>query len=181
MQALACRLHQRQQAFHQEVMALAAFSRRFLGRIGKHIGGIDPVKAIRHQEMAAAILAFDAFQIGFGGFALRQGVKFASQSGKLARSSRQQRAHRHGDGAVPVVIENFGGIGNDPAETENIEIVEICPLGGIEIGIANIAPANDHGAAIGDPRLVVHAPVDASETQDEFQAAIEDVFPRSWD
>lgn len=142
-------------------MALVAFSRRFLRRIGKHIGGIDPVKAIRHQEMAAAILAFDALQIGFGGLAVRQGVKLASQSRKLARSSCQKRAHRHGNRAVPVIIEDFGGIGNDPAETEHIEIVEIRPLGGIKIGIANIAPADDERASVGNPRLVVHAPVDA--------------------
>lgn len=56
--------------------------------------------------------------------------------------------------------------------------MEIGPFGGIEIGVANITAANNHSASIGNPRLVVHAPVDASEPEDKFQASIQDVFPR---
>ncbi len=77
MQAVICCLHQRQQALHQEVVAVAAFSRCFFRRVGKHVGFIDPVQAVRHQEMSAAILVFDALEIGFGSLAFRQRSKLA--------------------------------------------------------------------------------------------------------
>ncbi|MNT23551.1 hypothetical protein D3C72_1589720 [compost metagenome] len=56
--------------------------------------------------------------------------------------------------------------------------MEIRALGGIEIGVANIASADDHGPPIGNPRLVMHAPVDASETQHQLDASMQHVFPR---
>ncbi len=77
VQAVACRLQQGQQAFHQEVVALPPFACRFFRRIGKHIHGIHPVHAVRHQEMISVILAFNALQIRFRGFAFWQGVQLA--------------------------------------------------------------------------------------------------------
>ena len=48
--------------------------------------------------------------------------------------------------------------------------------GGVEIGIADVASAEDGDAAVGDPGLVVHAPVDAPEAQDHFEPAQQRAF-----
>ncbi|MNF00643.1 hypothetical protein D3C80_1995060 [compost metagenome] len=66
-------------------MTLAAFARRLFRWVGEDIRRLDPVETVRHQEMVAAILAFDALQIGFCRFAFRQGIEFAPQSGEFAR------------------------------------------------------------------------------------------------
>jgi hypothetical protein len=52
------------------------------------------------------------------------------------------------------------GLLHHRTDRDQVEVAEAGVVAGIEIGIADIAPADDCHIAVHDVRLVVHAPVE---------------------
>ena len=83
----------------------------------------------------------------------------------LSQARRGKIANRLAQGAVPVLVEAVPQLFCHRADAEQVDIGEIQLRLGIEIFIAQIAPADDRHAVIGQPELVVHAPVLAREIE----------------
>ena len=75
--------------------------------------------------------------------------------------------HRVGGVAVPVLVEGLRRLLHHRADRDQVEVAEI-GVAGIEIGVADIAAADDGDVAVHDERLVVHAPVEPVRIQQEL-------------
>jgi hypothetical protein len=73
--------------------------------------------------------------------------------------------------AVPETVEDVARLLHGRPHQQQVGILEVDLLGGIEVLVADIAPADDGDAAIDDPGLVVHAPVQADRAQGHFHGA----------
>ena len=91
-------------------------------------------------------------------------IPFKSATRSLVPASRcgmlRVRAPCPWDGAIdrlaasgPESLEYCGGLLDGGAEQQYVEVAEI-GFRRIEIGVANVAPADDGDVAVGDPRLV---------------------------
>lgn len=68
-----------------------------------------------------------------------------------------QRLHGVGANIVPVAVEAARQILDDRAAGQDIEIDKITFIGGVKVGIAQIAPTNHGQGVVGHKQLVVHA------------------------
>ncbi len=86
-----------------------------------------------------------------------------------------QEVHELIDGlaerAVPVLVEAVAKLLGHRSYAEHIDIGEVQVRLGIEVFIAQVAPADDGHTAVGQPQLVVHAPVLARQVHQAPEAA----------
>ncbi|MNC64910.1 hypothetical protein D3C75_1151460 [compost metagenome] len=75
------------------------------------------------------------------------------------RFFRQELLDRLAQGAVPVLVETLSQLLGDRADTEQVDVGEVHVGLGIEILVAQIAPADNGHAVVRQPQLVVHASV----------------------
>ena len=83
----------------------------------------------------------------------------------LGKAQGDKIANRLAQCAVPVLVEAVTQLFCHRAYAEQVDIGEIQLRLGIEILVAQIAPAHDRHAVIGQPELVVHAPVLARKVE----------------
>jgi hypothetical protein len=88
---------------------------------------------------------------GFGVFLVELGLEL--EQVRLA----DQRLHGVGAHIVPVAVEAARQILDDGAAGQNIEIDKIAHIGGVKVGIAQVASANHGQGVVGHEQLVVHA------------------------
>ena len=70
-----------------------------------------------------------------------------------------QLIDRRAQGAVPVLIETVAELFSDRSDTQQVDVGEV-ELGlRVEVLVTQVAPADDGGAAVRQPQLVVHATV----------------------
>ena len=72
---------------------------------------------------------------------------------------RDEVIDRLAQGAVPVLVEAVTQLLGHRPDAEHVDVGEIQVGFGVEILVAQVAPANDGHAVIGQPQLVMHAPV----------------------
>ena len=152
--------------------AAAAGGLRLQRRVGRHHDVRAPV---RRQFVVAQSLCGgrggDPFQVdlcrGVGGFVGERGHQLV----QVFRRLRVQRLDRHRRAGVPEIVEDRAGVGHRRAEQEHVEVAEVHAASGVEVFVADVAAADQRDPAVDDPRLVVHAVVDAEETLHHFQQA----------
>jgi len=105
------------------------------------------------------------------GRAVGQAGDLAAQAAQAAPPAHGERANRQRRGAVPERIEDALRLPDHVAHQQQVEIVEVGGLGGVEVFVADVAAADDCQAAVGDPRLVVHAAVGAEGSQHQLERA----------
>ena len=90
---------------------------------------------------------------------------------QIARGrSRLECADGHDPRAVPEPIENRRSPTRHGTRAEHVEIAEVEVLAEAEVLVADVAPAEDHGAIVGHQHLVVHAPVHEIHATQEVDA-----------
>ncbi|MNF86076.1 hypothetical protein D3C84_684990 [compost metagenome] len=77
----------------------------------------------------------------------------------LRRSARQEFIDRLAQRTVPILVEAVAQLLGDRADAEHVDVGEIQVGLGIEILVPQVTAANDGGAVVRQPQLVVHAPV----------------------
>ncbi|MCY1295647.1 hypothetical protein D9M70_449960 [compost metagenome] len=97
----------------------------------------------------------------------------AGAAGQLVQAlhadRRHQPVHRVRRSAGPVAVEVVRHVGGGGADRNHVQVGEQHAVGGAEVFVADIAPADDRGDAVGGERLVVHAPVQAPEIGQEIE------------
>ncbi|MNI28993.1 hypothetical protein D3C73_827980 [compost metagenome] len=71
----------------------------------------------------------------------------------------QEFVDRLAQRAVPVLVETVAELLGDRADAEHVDVGKVEVGFGVEILVAQVAPADDGRAVVGQPQLVVHAPV----------------------
>ena len=65
---------------------------------------------------------------------------------RAGRKRAEQRAHRHGQRAVPVFVEALRQVARDRPHREHVVVAELQLVARIEILVADVAPADDRDA-----------------------------------
>ena len=83
----------------------------------------------------------------------------------LVRRPQQELLDRLAQRAVPVLVEAVRQLLGHRADGQQVDVGEVAAGFGVEVFVAEVAPADDGRAAVGQPQLVVHAPVLLAEVQ----------------
>ncbi len=106
-----------------------------------------------HQLLVERVILFAGFLQGF----FQPGAGVLQVLG--GRFAREKLVDRLAQGAVPVLVETVPELLGHRADTEHVDVGEVHVGLGIEILVAQIAPADDGHAVVRQPQLVVHAPM----------------------
>ena len=122
-----------------------------------------------------------ALACGEGGFAREERGVFGGETGfegvglGLERSEVGAAAGEgldgDGDGAVPVVVEDPGGVADDWASGEEVEVAHVVGFVEAEVFVGDVAATDDGAGIVHDEHFVMHAVVEASEVEDEVEFA----------
>ncbi len=133
-------------------------------RIGDHAGRSDPVDVAGGDELVDRLFAAQPLD---SVLAVRWRV---DHDRKPPRPLRVEAMDRPGGLAVPVGFEDGRGLIDALAQQKHVEIAKI-GIGGVEIGVADVAAADDGQPAVGDPRLGVHAARHGEHPRHQFETA----------
>ncbi|MNQ29430.1 hypothetical protein D3C85_427420 [compost metagenome] len=113
-------------------------------------------------------------QVGRSAQFARERVEAGAHSLQFSRTrvlALVQGADGDDGAAVPEAVEDVARLLHGGPHQQQVGILEIDLFGGIEVFIADIAPADEGDPAVDDPGLVVHAPVQADGAQGHFHGA----------
>ncbi len=85
------------------------------------------------------------------------------------RRRRRKGLDRQRPAAVPEGVEAARSLGHRRAGDQPVEVGEIDLAAGVEIFVAQVATADHRHRVVGDPQLVVHAPVQALRVAEVFE------------
>ena len=132
------------------------------------------------RSSAPAFMVGQSLRRGRGGDPLQVDLRSGSADSSVSRATSLcrclgvcgfKRLDRHRRAGVPERVEDGAGVGHRRAEQQHVQVAEVHAAAGVEVFVADVAPADHRQPAVDDPRLVVHAMVDAEETLHHFQQA----------